>query len=234
MSLYLQINIASLIIPFLFSFHPKIKFYKKWNSFIPAMLLAAIPYLIWDEIFAASGVWGFNPNYLSGIYLLNLPLEEVLFFICIPYASVFTHYTLVKMLPHIALNRSISQLISSLLIVALVSMIILFYDKSYTLVNAAFALTILAIVLFFEPKILQHFYLTFLIVLIPFFVVNGILTGSIITDEVVWYATSENMNIRLGTIPIEDTFYAFSLLLLNVFITEKAPFLRRTPSVSTN
>ena len=54
--------------------------------------------------------------------------------------------------------------------------------------------------------------------LIPFFIVNGILTGSFIEQEVVWYNNDENLNFRLMTIPIEDVLYAFTLILSNLFI----------------
>jgi lycopene cyclase domain-containing protein len=54
--------------------------------------------------------------------------------------------------------------------------------------------------------------------LIPFFIVNSILTGTFISGEVVWYKNSEILGIRLLTVPIEDTGYAFSLILLNLQI----------------
>jgi lycopene cyclase domain-containing protein len=70
-------------------------------------------------------------------------------------------------------------------------------------------------------EILQKFYITFLIILIPFLIVNGILTGSFIEGEVVWYNNEENLGIRLFTIPIEDVFYAFSMLFANLILIEK-------------
>ena len=56
--------------------------------------------------------------------------------------------------------------------------------------------------------------------MIPFFLVNGILTGSFIQDEIVWYNNTANLGLRIGTIPIEDFFYAMLLLLSNISIFE--------------
>ena len=50
------------------------------------------------------------------------------------------------------------------------------------------------------------------------FVVNGILTGTGIEGNVVWYNDDQNLGIRLGTIPVEDTVYAFSMILMNLFL----------------
>ena len=69
-------------------------------------------------------------------------------------------------------------------------------------------------------KVLRNFYPAFLVILIPFFLVNGILTGSFIEEEVVWYNNAENLGFRIFTIPVEDIFYALGLILLTVFLTE--------------
>ena len=80
---------------------------------------------------------------------------------------------------------------------------------------------LLAYAVISKNNILQKFYITFLVILIPFFIVNGILTGSFIQNEVVWYNNAENLGIRLFTIPIEDSFYAFSMLFSNLILIEK-------------
>jgi len=49
-----------------------------------------------------------------------------------------------------------------------------------------------------------------LIHLIPFFAVNGVLTAL----PIVWYNNSENLNVRLGSVPVEDAFYSLLLLLI--------------------
>ena len=47
-------------IPFLFSFHPKLKFYKKWKSLFIAIALTMLIFIPWDIIFTKNGIWGFN------------------------------------------------------------------------------------------------------------------------------------------------------------------------------
>jgi lycopene cyclase domain-containing protein len=71
-----------------------------------------------------------------------------------------------------------------------------------------------------KTPILSQFFITFLIILIPFFIVNGILTGSFIENEVVWYNNNENLNIRLFTIPMEDVVYAFNMLFPSLLLIE--------------
>lgn len=93
---YLLINVFTIAIPLAFSFHKKLQFHRTWIAFWPATLFTAAIFIIWDIIFTNLGIWGFNRDYLTGIQLLNLPLEEWLFFICIPYAIVFTYAALKK------------------------------------------------------------------------------------------------------------------------------------------
>jgi lycopene cyclase domain-containing protein len=56
------------------------------------------------------------------------------------------------------------------------------------------------------------------ILLIPFLMVNGILTGTGIEGAVVNYNPSENLGIRILTIPVEDAFYGFEMILLNIYL----------------
>jgi lycopene cyclase domain-containing protein len=156
--------------------------------------------------------------YFLGTKLVTLPIEEWLFFICIPYACVFTHYSLLYYFPNLKLSIGKTKLIGYLLILAFLIISIYNYTKWYTFVNFALATILTLVVVNKKPEILQSYLLTFLVMLIPFFLVNGILTGSFIENEVVWYNNSENLNIRLFTIPIEDTVYAFTLILLNLYV----------------
>jgi lycopene cyclase domain-containing protein len=56
------------------------------------------------------------------------------------------------------------------------------------------------------------------LLLVPFLLVNGILTGTGLEEPVVIYNKTQNLNIRLFTIPVEDVFYGFELFVLNLFV----------------
>jgi lycopene cyclase domain-containing protein len=60
--------------------------------------------------------------------------------------------------------------------------------------------------------------------------VNGFLTGSWIHEQVVWYNDAENLGIKIGTVPIEDSIYALSMLLTVFVLMEK--FREKYPSKS--
>jgi len=218
--LYLCLDIGSFLIPFLFSFHPKLQFYKKWKSFFIANAIVMGFFIPWDIIFTSKGFWGFNESYISGLYLFKLPIEEWLFFICIPYACMFTHYSLLHFFPKVSISKKASHLFYVILQCVLIAVLLYFYDRWYTAVSFSFAILTLAIAFNFKRNLLDSFYFTFLVILIPFFIINGILTGSGLDNPIVWYNNTENINVRLFTIPVEDIIYAFGMLLSTLIIMD--------------
>ena len=219
-SLYLWLNIGSIAVPLLYSFHPKLQLYKKFHWLLLSLMLTMGVFIPWDVIFTINGVWGFNSDYFLGFEIFSLPLEEWLFFICIPFACVFTHYALLLYFPNLKLNKVATKAISISLVLILFILALANYDKWYTLVNFSLAIPLTWLVYKYNPQLLKHFFLTFLVMLIPFFIVNGVLTGSWIDNQVVWYNDAENLGIRMGTIPVEDSIYAYSMILMNLFFFE--------------
>ena len=224
MSTYLLVLISSFIIPLIFSFHSKIRFYKNWSSFFKANLLVAIPFIIWDILFYRLGVWGFSEKHLLGVDLFFLPLEEILFFIIIPFCCVFTYEVFNKLSLKTTYLTRLMTLIFGVFIAALG---FVFHDKIYTSITFI-SLGILLIVLFFRNnQFLKTFFTTYIIITMTFFIiVNGILTGgftggsTLIDNPPVWYNNAENLDFRLWTIPIEDFFYSMLLLLSNIWLFE--------------
>lgn len=211
--LYLILTLGSLSIPLFYSIvEKKFNFIQYFKPAFISIVLVAIPFLIWDGLFTKYGVWGFNSEYHLSIEIFRMPLEEWLFFFCIPYACLFTHEVLKYLYPHFKLSKSVTIIISFLLI--LFSTMVLFFNfgKLYTTLNFIFFLVLFFYTLKNHLKTLQEYLPSFFVILIPFLIVNGILTGSFIDEPVVWYNNAENLGFRLFTIPLEDVFYAFTLL----------------------
>lgn len=218
--LYFLLHVFTVSFPLIRSFEPKIQFAKKWKALFPAIFIAASFFLLWDVYFTKSGVWGFNNRYLLGMYLFRLPIEEWLFFFSVPFASVFIYECVVYFWPSLPFSkemRALTLLTGSCLLL----LSILNDSKMYTFWNFLFSGAFLTGIAIKNPSWLGHFWIAYFIHLIPFLFVNGILTGSLLKEPIVWYNNDENLNIRLLTIPIEDTIYALLLLLMNITFYER-------------
>ncbi len=219
MSLYLWIIILSFAGPFFLSFDKKIAFYKKWRFVFPSVLIVAIVFIFWDDWFTKIGVWGFTPRYILGIYGGHLPLEEILFFIVIPYNCVFVHEVLNGYFPSLSLKKLARGFI---LIFGLSALALALFnlDNYYTLSATAISFCLSALVLKQNKVWFPRFVLTYLVCLLPFLIVNGILTGQFTEEPVVWYSEMHIVGFRLGTIPVEDLFYNYALILPIIWIYE--------------
>ncbi len=220
MSLYLLLNVLIISVPLLLSFDKKLHFHTYWPYLFPAMILTMAVFILWDVVFTAQGVWGFNERYHAGWKLFGLPLEEYLFFITVPYASVFTIYVMERYFPGFRLKDFMVLVVSLVLIAILLVLALVNLDKAYTAVNFFFSALLIGWISVTRRKLLSRFYPSYLVILVPFVMVNGILTGSFIEEQVVWYNDRQNLGIRMGTIPIEDIFYGMSLVLMNYYLTE--------------
>lgn len=231
MSVYLALEIVAIAVPLLYSYDRKLQFFLKLKSVILSLLIVGSLYVIGDILFTKYGIWGFNPKYHSGILIFNLPLEEWMFFIVIPYASIFLHDTLIYLFPSQQLTARATKVVSLISVLCLAICVLFNLDKAYTSIYLSVAIFAIVLCSRVASSILNRFYLTFLIILIPFFLVNSVLTGSIIAEPIVWYNNAENLGIRLFTVPVEDISYAFSLILFNLIgITKLDSIMQPKPS----
>jgi len=221
MWLYTILLLCSLFVPLVLSFDKKLQFYKQWKYVIPSILIIAAFYILADIYLTKQGVWGFDSRYHLNVLIANLPLEEWLFFLFIPYACVFLHESIVLYFPGFKLSLIWTRRISLFLILMASVIVVINFDRIYT--AYIFTLVIAALLLAFVDTTNQisGFFVSFLLILIPFIIVNAILTGSFIHHQVVWYNDQENMGIRILTIPVEDVGYAFSLVLFNLLLISK-------------
>lgn len=76
--------------PLVLSFSKKLALYKYPGRLVQAIVLPMIVFVAWDVFAAERGHWSFNNNYITGLFIFNLPVEEILFFVVIPFAGLFT------------------------------------------------------------------------------------------------------------------------------------------------
>lgn len=90
MSRYMAVLILSVLLPFVLSFWLPLKFYRNIRALFISILLIIVIFGGWDILATFRGHWYFNPQYVWKFRIVNLPLEEVLFFVVIPFCCIFT------------------------------------------------------------------------------------------------------------------------------------------------
>jgi lycopene cyclase domain-containing protein len=212
---YLLVLAFTLSYPLLKSFEERIRYYKKWKALFPAILISAAVFIAWDIWFVSMNIWNFKPEYTLGFFYYGLPLEEWLFFFIVPFACVFIYevmnYFVKKDLP-----VRYTRLITLVLILFLLITAGLHRDKFYTL----FTFVMLAASLFiqqfiFRSSYMGRYYMAWAVCIVPFLVVNGILTATVLV-----YDNLQNLGIRIYTIPLEDAFYGMLQFLLVISLYE--------------
>ena len=221
MSLYLWIILGTVTGPFFLSFDKKVHFYTYWKALFPSILIVAFAFISWDQLFTQAGIWGFNRTYLTGIFLGDLPIEEVLFFLVVPYACVFIYEVLKAYFPKRKVHK-LGHFFAFATTFAGFLFGILNMDNWYT-ASACIITAVLTVGIYFVQRASWYgdFAFTYLVAIIPFLIVNGILTGAVTDEPIVWYSTDHIMGPRIVTIPVEDLFYNYAMLLPIIWIYER-------------
>ena len=65
--------------------------FRRWRRLLLSIAPALVAFFVWDVYAVAQGHWFFDPDLVLGIDLPgSVPLDEVLFFVAIPVASILT------------------------------------------------------------------------------------------------------------------------------------------------
>jgi lycopene cyclase domain-containing protein len=207
-SLYFWLDIGAIAFPLALSFNKIGHFYKRWKAVFSAISITGLFFISWDILFTIKGVWGFNPDYLLGIDILHLPLEEWLFFVCVPYSCLFL-YDQFLILKVKDVLKPIEKYLDFFIMGIAGAFFIKGFGNTYTTTISSLVLLFIVVVQLTKPQNKGIFYLCYFIILIPFALINGILTGAKTSEPVVWYNNTENLGVRLITIPVEDFLYYF-------------------------
>lgn len=224
---YLLIDFLTVVVCFIFSFDKRIRFNRHFGAFLKASVIVAIPFVLWDAWFTRIGVWWFRDDYLTGLRLLGLPVEELLFFICIPFSCVFTYFCIDRFF-NLDWTSGFNNTLVFAGVIACILGALLFTERIYTFVTAlATAATLIYLHFVAHARWIGKATLIYIVLLPGFFMVNGVLTGTGIDQPIVNYNPDDFLGVRILTIPIEDSVYGYTLILLNIFFFQR--FLKPLP-----
>ncbi len=224
MDLYTGITLLVLALPLALSFDRKVAFWRKWPPVAVAIAVVMAVFIPWDIWKTAEGVWGFNPRFAGDFRLLHLPPGEWLFFVCVPYACLFI-LECVRAYFRDAQWR-IPRLAVFLAAGAFTLLACRLRGLTYTGTVFLSVAMVLVAMEYLVPATLRsrNFWVAMALTYVPFLAVNGVLTGL----PIVWYDDARILAIRVGSIPLEDFFYSFTMLALAVLVHDRAGRRRRT------
>lgn len=214
---YLLLMIVMLVIPAVFNLNKKVPFARKLKYLMPAILFSGAIFILWDLRFTQLNIWSFNSEYTSGITFFNLPLGEWLFFLSIPYFSMYIYeYLKVKLN---AFKQPNLFLVFSLILLVVFGLITWIGREKVFAFFTFFLLTIYFGYTIFRNQFKPHFpifYFAYFIALIPFLIIRIIQTEL----PIIIYNSAHILGIRIFYVPIENLGYFFLLFLMNVTIYE--------------
>jgi lycopene cyclase domain-containing protein len=224
---YIIIDLLIIAFPLIFSFKWKFKYYKFFKPLAASITIVGLSYILWDILVTMRGDWWFEEEFLIGIEIFVLPIEEILFFIVVPFACIFIYENLEYFVKDkkISFNKWFYLALATIFVIVG----IIFWQQDYTILSMFSCALFFIIASVIYPQILKSRNYWFYIILsfIPFIIFNYLLTSLIVVSynpDAIW-GGSGAWNGRIFTIPIEDFFYNFSMLsfylLIYLYFKEK-------------
>jgi lycopene cyclase domain-containing protein len=91
---------AAVTLPLEFAFRARV--YRRPRRLARAMALPVLAFLAWDAAAIARGTWWFSDRYTTGWRLpLDVPVEEVTFFLVIPVCTLLTFESVTTVLARV-------------------------------------------------------------------------------------------------------------------------------------
>lgn len=213
---YLIINFFIIIGPLLFTFNRLVNYKNKLRYVFTSILVVATIYILWDVLATAAGHWAFSEIYTSGFRLLGLPIEEILFFITVPYSCLFVYEVINRFLTDREFQINDNYLYVAALLLSAIAFLFL---SGYTLVVVlSTAIVLVAHKVLGVNTFLKKNFWVFMIISYGLFIGTNYFLTSI---PVVTYGAEFNLGIRITTIPLEDFIYNFSMLGAYAMIFDK-------------
>lgn len=182
---------------------------RMYKSLAFSMVIVAPLYLVWDFLATWKDSWSFNPHWVFGVYVADLPVEEVLFFFVTPFATLLI-YDFLMMKFRDKEVKFITRDRVTVVAVTILLLDVLFVGYSYTFIDLIYLSASLLLSNVLDPDMLRsrNYWYFVALTYIPFMVFDYFLTSL----PVVIYGPHSILGIRIITIPIEDALYSLSMM----------------------
>lgn len=214
---YLLLLLIYLIMPVFLIFQKKVHFVLRVRYLLPATAFSAAIFLMMTWRFTEFGIWSLNPDYLTGIDLLQVPLEMWLAVFVIPFSSVAI-YEWLKIRFESFEKPNLFLALSLVLLAVMVILAFLYRSALFTFFMFFLTAIYLGYTLFRNrfKKHLTKFYLAYLITLVPFILVSFLMN----LFPILTFDATHIMQIAVLGIPVESFVYLYFMLLINFTIYE--------------
>lgn len=192
-------------------------FFTEMKYMLPAIIFSGGIFVLFNIRLLKNGIISYNSAFLSGISLMELPIEEWLFLLVFSLLS-FAIYLQVKIRSE-NLNKPVLFLAISMVLLVFFGLIAWYSRLKPITFFIFFLLTIYLGYTIFRNRFKQHlpqFYIALVISFVPFFLFKGILYSL----PVVLNSGEYNLGINVYGVPVEEFGYFFLLMLINVTIFE--------------
>lgn len=213
---FLVIDLLLLVLPVILFSLKKMEFAVNSKFIILAVLINVFAFSVPTEFLTQLKVIVFNPPYLTGMTLWELPVEELLLSLILPLTGIAIYLFLNTRYPDNTPEKY-SLAVSNIMLGICIAMLYFGHQKLYTVFTFSILLVFIVYIEFVNKiRFMYRFYRAYLVSLIPLYLVYGALTSI----PVVQYTVAETLDFNLVHIPFETHFYFMGMMLLSVYLYE--------------
>lgn len=196
--------------------HPKLTWIQspQLDSAWKAIGLVSVFYILWD-ILVTNWWWSFNPKYILGVQLGNLPLEEVLFFFIIPWSCLVIWVNIRSLLS----TQACTSVELPLCIVSTAFLLLSLTQQWWYTASVCLLFALLGVLSQAQSHWLSK--KSSLIFLAICILLTCIFNGYLTARPVVLYNTHVKSPVQVGTVPLEDIVYGLTLISFTVLFYER-------------
>lgn len=215
-NLFLCLDIFLFLVPWTFCLDTKAFKLKKLNKAAVPALITGIVFSAIAIIFNIFGIWGFNSEFLVGIYYRGVPLEFFLFCFSFSFMAISVYQYLNIRFPKNSLQQ-FSLTLSNLVLGLCIAFSFFGYGHWYTMVVFVLLFILLLFIEYVNKiRFMYRFYRAYVLCLLPFYICFGIMSKL----PILFYEKKQTLGVNIIDIPLESHFYVLTMLLLGVYLLE--------------